>query len=166
MAWKIVAIVSLLALPLSASLWHVSHRNPQHRRYDLTLYKSLRVHLKDGVCGLRVLSMPTKTASRSEFLAPLRIPSTPNNSSLLLTSKRNGLYRVTWIVFPLWLTTITLGLVGTVPLVSGPIRQWRRKRNGWCLECGYNLTGNRTGRCPECGTRFYRRPSYARWSRA
>lgn len=22
----------------------------------------------------------------------------------------------------------------------------------WCLSCGYNLTGNVSGRCPECGT--------------
>ena len=29
-------------------------------------------------------------------------------------------------------------------------------RNAWCVHCGYNLRGNRTGRCPECGMRFTR----------
>jgi hypothetical protein len=33
---------------------------------------------------------------------------------------------------------------------------WRRRRRryspGKCRECGYNLTGNTSGRCPECGT--------------
>ena len=28
----------------------------------------------------------------------------------------------------------------------------RRRLAGLCLTCGYNLTGNLSGRCPECGT--------------
>jgi predicted Zn-ribbon and HTH transcriptional regulator len=35
-------------------------------------------------------------------------------------------------------------------------RRRRRRRyrltHGLCLTCGYNLTGNVSGRCPECGT--------------
>jgi hypothetical protein len=27
----------------------------------------------------------------------------------------------------------------------------RRRRMGLCSECGYDLTGNRSGTCPECG---------------
>ena len=34
----------------------------------------------------------------------------------------------------------------------GPLRRWRRRRMGWCLKCGYDLTGNESGTCPECGT--------------
>lgn len=33
-------------------------------------------------------------------------------------------------------------------------RAWRRRvRRGVCLRCGYDLTGNISGVCPECGTR-------------
>lgn len=28
----------------------------------------------------------------------------------------------------------------------------RRKKGGLCLHCGYNLAGNVSGKCPECGT--------------
>ena len=28
----------------------------------------------------------------------------------------------------------------------------RRERRGLCRHCGYNLTGNVSGICPECGT--------------
>ena len=30
-------------------------------------------------------------------------------------------------------------------------RGWRRRRRGRCVGCGYNLTGNVSGTCPECG---------------
>lgn len=46
-----------------------------------------------------------------------------------------------------------------IPLMIPPIRdsirerrRLRRKKRNECLECGYNLTGNVTGLCPECGT--------------
>jgi hypothetical protein len=29
---------------------------------------------------------------------------------------------------------------------------WRREKFGVCRHCGYNLTGNVSGTCPECGT--------------
>lgn len=33
----------------------------------------------------------------------------------------------------------------------GLLRRRRRARRGCCPDCGYDLTGNVTGRCPECG---------------
>lgn len=30
----------------------------------------------------------------------------------------------------------------------------RRRKHGLCLSCGYNLTGNVSGRCPECGNQI------------
>jgi hypothetical protein len=30
-------------------------------------------------------------------------------------------------------------------------REWRRKPPGLCEKCGYDLTGNVSGVCPECG---------------
>lgn len=49
---------------------------------------------------------------------------------------------------PLWLPL----LVVAVPTY----RLWRRTSRfprGFCAHCGYNLTGNTSGVCPECGTR-------------
>ena len=39
----------------------------------------------------------------------------------------------------------------TFTIIRGPIRRYRRRRKGLCLKCGYNLTGNESGICPECG---------------
>ncbi len=48
---------------------------------------------------------------------------------------------------PLWLVCGLLGCL-VVPL------WWRDRRRippGHCPRCGYDLTGNVSGRCPECG---------------
>jgi hypothetical protein len=49
-----------------------------------------------------------------------------------------------------------LAVVLGVPLAAWlAFRFWRgkaRRRKGACLRCGYDLTGNVSGVCPECGT--------------
>lgn len=42
----------------------------------------------------------------------------------------------------------------TIAFIRGPLRRWRRRRKCLCTKCGYNLTGNVTGTCPECGESF------------
>ncbi|MGD2108081.1 MAG: hypothetical protein PVI86_01690 [Phycisphaerae bacterium] len=153
MLTKVVAIMAFVSLPLTAAVWHRSHSTPRQYRYDVTAYKSLRIYLKDGKCGLRLLSLPTKTAGRSEFKAKLDYNARQMREGLVLHSTKHGPYRITWLVFPLWVPTLALAAVGVIPLSYGPARQsWRRWR-GCCLVCGYNLYGNRSGRCPECGNR-------------
>ncbi len=159
MVVRILAVCSLLLLPLSASLWHRSHRYPQQHRYDVTLYKSLSVYLRDGTCGLFLISMPTKTASRSEDFHQLHYDPVPQNRSLYFSTSVTGPYRHSWLVFPLWASSALLVVMGGLPLAHGPLRRWRRRRNGWCVYCGYDLNGNRSGRCPECGARHARRRS-------
>jgi hypothetical protein len=61
---------------------------------------------------------------------------------------------VTWLVPPPVPATLTpaetaalraLGYLATPPTTGV---------KGQCLACGYNLTGNVSGVCPECGTRI------------
>ena len=51
-----------------------------------------------------------------------------------------------WAVVPLWIPFVLV--VGATAFLW-----WRDRRIlvGLCTSCGYNLTGNTTGRCPECG---------------
>lgn len=148
---KIMAVLALVLLPWSVSLWRQSYTSPAMLRFDVTLYKSLNVYLRDGLCGLRLLSMPTKTASRTEFRTPLVYNALPAQASLFLGSTQQGPYRTTWFVFPFWLVTSGLLVFGAVPILRGPVRRTWRRRRGHCTECGYCLTGNPTGRCSECG---------------
>ena len=58
---------------------------------------------------------------------------------------------VTTIHIPLWGPLVLLLAWPTVAFLRGPLRRWRRRRKGLCLACGYDLTGNVSGVCPECG---------------
>jgi hypothetical protein len=56
-----------------------------------------------------------------------------------------------YCVIPLW----PLALPAAWMLAAWPLRRAlasRRAREGLCRMCGYNLVGNASGRCPECGT--------------
>lgn len=151
---KIIALIALILIPLNITFWYRSHSHPVRYRFDVTLYKSLDVYLKNGVCGLHLLSMPTKTASKTEFEAPLRYNATPTQASFFLSSTQQGPFRFTWFVFPFWIVSLTLVGLAMMPVVRGPCVRWLRRRAGRCLYCAYDLTGNRTGRCPECGGHF------------
>ena len=63
-----------------------------------------------------------------------------------------------WIPNPPAGPTISVGIPLWIPLVVVAIPTgllWRRERKrprpGHCRSCGYNLTGNVSGVCPECG---------------
>jgi predicted amidophosphoribosyltransferase len=50
-------------------------------------------------------------------------------------------------MFPLWMPFAMVG-------IPTAYLWWRDRRTppGHCPKCGYNLTGNVSGICPECGT--------------
>ena len=56
------------------------------------------------------------------------------------------------IVIPLWLLFILFAVYPVLAFIRGPLNRYRRRRKGLCIKCGYNLTGNTSGICPECGT--------------
>lgn len=66
-----------------------------------------------------------------------------------------GVNRNNWrygvLVLPLWVLVGLLFIHPSVAFVRGPVRRWRRRRRNQCIHCGYDLTGNTTGICPECG---------------
>ena len=69
----------------------------------------------------------------------------------------DGTYRPAWL--RVWYAprlALPLGFVALLSWASvragRPVRRWSRQRHGRCRECGYDLTGNVSGVCPECGT--------------
>jgi hypothetical protein len=65
--------------------------------------------------------------------------------------------RVHLLVVPIWMLSSLLAVYPAIAFIRGPLRRHRRRRKGLCLKCGYDLTGNVSGVCPECGTERERR---------
>ncbi len=55
---------------------------------------------------------------------------------------------------PVWLLPLPFAIYPTIVFVRGPYRRYRRRKKGLCITCGYDLTGNESGVCPECGTKI------------
>ncbi len=55
-----------------------------------------------------------------------------------------------WFVLsiPFWFPTLLFSGLA----IWTPVWWWRRRRRGLCTKCEYDLTGNISGICPECGT--------------
>jgi hypothetical protein len=92
-------------------------------------------------------------------------------------NRRRGLIQWALVIIFIWegVLLFDVNLVATVPqpgwflvvaMVSGPImlglmlipifrrgKIEHRRANGMCIACGYSLTGNISGVCPECGRR-------------
>jgi hypothetical protein len=45
-------------------------------------------------------------------------------------------------------------LAMVVSVIVHPRGAFKEHRDGFCDQCGYNLSGNASGICPECGLRF------------
>ncbi len=54
------------------------------------------------------------------------------------------------LTVPIWLVA---GITGAFPMIwlAFALRRRRRRRQNCCMACGYDLTGNVSGICPECG---------------
>jgi 4-amino-4-deoxy-L-arabinose transferase-like glycosyltransferase len=77
---------------------------------------------------------------------------TRNTSGVIAIPKmefRRG--HVSGLDVPLWLPFLLFATYPTIAFIRGPLRRRRRHRKGLCVKCGYNLTGNVSGLCPECG---------------
>ena len=66
--------------------------------------------------------------------------------------KFGNTYQVQVSVWIAMAITTLLAIYPTIAFIRGPLRRYRRRKKGLCVSCGYDLTGNVSGVCPECGT--------------
>jgi hypothetical protein len=69
----------------------------------------------------------------------------------LSASATRGTLVTRQVEMTLWLPLLVFLLFPVVAFIRGPVRRWRRRKRGECVACGYDLTGNVSGICPECG---------------
>jgi hypothetical protein len=150
MIHKIIAIpmaVSALALLTLgvASYWHgipddalwIGSRLPKPRVQVAIVKGTVHiVHSAPGAWG----KVPESQAVLAGFSVKSRTIWTPGGG---IVARGIG--------FPFWALALPLSVYPGVALVRGPVRRRRRRLRGLCLTCGYDLTGNTSGVCPECG---------------
>lgn len=66
---------------------------------------------------------------------------------LLLQPSYSHFPQFLWLRVPLLIPFVAIAIPTTVLWY----RDRRRAKLGYCAKCGYDLTGNESGRCPECG---------------
>lgn len=121
--WAILHLTKTSHLVFRSSRWqlYLSYR------FELDPPRSIR-RLDYGLAGIRVLvDNLNQGALRLDRTAHIRL-TTP-------------VWAVVGILmsFPFW------------TLLRGPVRRLFRRWRGRCLRCGYDLRGNESGICPECG---------------
>ncbi len=60
-------------------------------------------------------------------------------------------YKERGITVPLSAMCILFAAYPTIAFIRGPLRRYRRRKRGLCETCGYDLRGNESGVCSECG---------------
>lgn len=98
----------------------------------------------------------------TEHLAPDKLPSAFIEAwnhwrlfglGLYDATRQDVFFRV--IEIPLWLA-VSSGAVMVVLGIRTHVRSRQHDTRGLCQRCSYNLKGNVSGRCPECGAAFTR----------
>ncbi len=60
-------------------------------------------------------------------------------------------HSITFVYARCRVLALLLATYPAIAFIRDPLRRYRRRRRGLCITCGYNLTGNVSGVCPECG---------------
>ncbi len=82
--------------------------------------------------------------------------------SLMMTGLVEAQRQTLKLTLGLWILAILFSGYPVLSLICGPRRRHMRRRKGLCAGCGYSLTGNVSGVCPECGNRVRRQKETSR----
>lgn len=110
----------------------------------------VRLAARHGGNWATQLASPTDERYQLEFmLHPDDGAGTPFDALIRLGAQTSTVGAPTEFYLPLWPLLILL-LPPLIAIWAADIRHWRARARG-CKACGYDLTGNTSGRCPECG---------------
>ncbi len=144
---KVVIVVLVLAALGTWALWAASWVAPQH--IGQVSQNSIHIYnLKEGRLWFGIHRNRKPLAWDDRYTRQVHIP-----MWFHITRYRGqtAYRRYDGCIF-LGSTTVVLAAYPAIAFIRGPLRRYRRRRRGLCVTCGYNLTGNESGRCPECAT--------------
>ncbi len=161
---KAILILLTLAACVTGGLWVLSHVglsrelrftlfgiDLHHHSYEIPVWGAqgrflnqlVRVEVWDGCTTIQVTKRSTHSPGFDWSYGELQVV------------RQNGLLAsYGYLKTPLWLPFFLSATYPAISLVLGRLRRYRRRKRGWCIGCGYDLTGNLSGTCPECGERI------------
>lgn len=128
-----------------ASEWErLLRKSPPPEVPDLSFHYAFTFYWNDPiVLGLMNIPLCMPVPQHSGLMnIPLSVP-VPQNVTYTVW--------LTEIDFPLWVLFVLLAVYPAVVFHRGPLRRRRRRSQMQCVACGYDLTANVSGICPECG---------------
>ncbi|MCH7993221.1 MAG: hypothetical protein IIB57_02125 [Planctomycetes bacterium] len=112
----------------------------------------------DSVASINLIGGPLSFASPPKQIAGVRINrlDAPRGSTATIGGLTFRCTSLRMVYVPLWMPFVLFAVFPVIAACRGPLRRRRRRRRGLCVQCGYDLTGNTTGVCSECGQRVER----------
>jgi len=113
-----------------------------------------RVVLTDGSTFGRSMSSPS-TSPSTRSTPPQVFYGQGNTIELAFLGwelEYDCVTRIGRIATPLPMLAVLFALFSLTLGIRGPLLRRRRRKRGLCVKCGYDLTANVSGTCPECGT--------------
>ena len=160
---RVLLLRVLLVIGIAtAAAWAVSFPKPFIWLTSLGEDRCLEVTVFDGDCAILFLDNPIRANKGSvHYLIELR----HKRRELGLeygfkpdVATSSGPWpawpRIRGYEFPLWFLSVGALAYPLFTLIRTSLKRRRRGRDGLCLSCGYNLTGNTSGVCPECATKI------------
>lgn len=165
---KIIIVTMTLVSVGSVALWGYSHLQPEWHAgcwEEATILKS--ISLSSRICATKgALEIEWYTCGHCNglgrrhkhnctrirrFLAPLSLKLVNKNrvAGIRFYSETIGQRYLHRLVVPSSYFVVVSFII-TMMLLRTPLRRWRRKRKGFCINCGYDLRGS-CDVCPECG---------------
>lgn len=110
----------------------------------------LTVTTLDGFDSARLSFVSTANLRNRTTTAPNGVPAIRWRWVQPAISPQSARVEISYVRFPAWLPPIVL-LIYPAAVALQRIGERRRPRLGACPNCGYDLTGNVSGLCSECG---------------
>jgi hypothetical protein len=136
-----LAVVASLVLCVAASLIWANTRLV----VEQSTYRDLDIRMRIGRGQVSVeWPNPSGANTRSpEILKRAGFGFERTSTVGVFGHERSALWAPTWLLWAIFI----------YPPVWWFLRRgWHHAKPGLCTACGYNLTGNTSGTCPECGT--------------
>ena len=171
---KVILTLFLLLALFVVAAWAASYWRPLRARgvyHPFGSPHSVRLYVKQGRVLVWYHEVPGAQATRAP---PTRLPraaarnyfeygfASTNHTRRMRDSFRfhwrsplgYGSLRRTLVGFPVWMLAALFISYPATSIVCSLVRRHRRSRHGLCTRCAYDLTGNTSGTCPECGTKI------------